>query len=302
MNSTSGREFERLLTALSEGEIGAKDLPLEDVAFWLLVFTRAARPGRSSRSSHVAAAAASLLHRRLGRRHEAARRTAAARTLASPDRGTRRRAIRFMHEADAGKELLDAAALAIHDPDVEVREEAVRFLAKHASKQTLSPLLDMLATAFDIRENLAAGALVQIGEAAVPGLTRLLDDSDARIRWRAARCLTKIAAEENSETLPGLLKAFHDDSPSVAWVAADGLLALGPSVGLAVLRSILNERLTPVTIRALHHYAEHAAPARVFRPLAEATRGSGVIEARSGAGIGSATLVAVEDALKTLES
>jgi HEAT repeat protein len=302
MNSKSSQEFEELLTALSEGEVGASELPLENVDFWQAVFTRAARPVRTSRSSHVAAAAASLLHRPISPKYQAVRRRAAVRALGSPDRGTRRRAIRFMHEARPARDLLEAASRAIRDPDTEVRDEAVRLLANRASRQTLAPLLDVLATSFDGRENLAAGALVQVGELAVPGLNRLLDDRDARIRWRAARCLTRIAAEQKMKTRPALIKALHDDSPSVAWVAADGLLALGPSVGVPVLRSILTKPVTPVTIRALHHYAAHAAPAKAFRPLAHATRGAGVIEAASGQGIASATLVAVGDALKALEA
>jgi len=187
------------------------------------------------------------------------------------------------------QETLAAATQVVHDADPEVRVEAVRLLAGHASAQVLPALLDVLRTTFDVRETLAAEALVELGGAAVPGLTALFDHEDARIRWRAALCLAKIATPA---TQPGLLKALHDDSPDVAWVAADGLLALGADATVAVLRSYLPQPLTSGTSRALHHYAEHAAPARVFRPLVAATAGSGV---------GASTLTAVAEALDQLE-
>lgn len=291
--SNENDDYQRLLAGLSRGDVATADLPLEDEGFWFFLFNRAAHPGRSRRSSRSAAAAERLLHRPQNGKPVDARRRAAARALASSDASTRRQAIRFLHESDVEKDSLDAVSRAVHDSDPEVRVEAVRLLAKHASDKTLPALLDVLATTYDIRESLAAEALVELDAAAVPGLTSLLESEDARIRWRATRCLTKIAAAGAREALPGLLKAFHDDSPDVAWVAADGLLALGPDVEVDVLRSVLRERLTPVTSRALHHYAEHAGPARVFRPLAEAT---------SGSAVGSSTLLAVEEALKALES
>lgn len=187
---------------------------------------------------------------------------------------------------------LEAAARAAGDPDPEVAADGLRLLIDHPSPRTLPALLDALTTAFDPRETIAAEALVDLGAESVPGLTAMLDHGDPGIRWRAARCLTKVAQAGHAETLAGLIKAFHDDSPDVAWVAADGLLALGPGVSVKVLRSVLAEPLTGGTIRALHLYAQEAAPAQVFRPLAAATKGPAV---------GPSTLMAVDKALRTLE-
>jgi HEAT repeat protein len=206
-----------------------------------------------------------------------------------------------MHEYAAASELVNAASRAAHDTDLEVRVDATRFLAKNASQQTLQPLLDVLANTpganlqpkVDSRDSLrgaiAADAIVEIGEAAVPGLTHLLESDDASVRWRAALCLKKISTPE---TLHGLLEAFHDDSPDVAWIGADGLLLLGPAVQISVLRSVLTRPVMGVTLRALRHYAEHSAPYRLFKPIVDAT---------SGAGTSSAALLAVEKVLETLE-
>ncbi len=240
----------------------------------------------------MATASELLLHRSLKGKAASARRQAAASALTSTDRNARREAIRIMHEIEADAAMLDAAAKAVNDDDGEVRMEAVRLLAKYPSARSVPALLELLRNAFDARETIASEALATIGAPAVSGLTEMLDNQDQRIRWRAARCLTKIAENGEAKSLKALLKALHDDSPDVAWVAADGLLALGPAVQLDVLRSVLNERLTPGISRALQHYADHSSPRRTFQPLIQATRGSAT---------GTATLVAIEQVLKTLE-
>jgi HEAT repeat protein len=290
-NQTTG-DFPTLIEQLSRGDVPIADLPLDSDEFWLAVFQRAAHPGRSKGKSRLAAGSEMLLHRSLRGRPASARRQAAAQALQSTDAGTRREAIRIMHEIEPDAAMLEAASQAINDNDGEVRIEAVRLIAKYPSSRTLPALIDLLGSAFDVRETIAAEAVVGIGAPAVPGLNSLLEHDDARIRWRAARCLSKIAENGDAKTLKPLLKAFHDDSPDVAWVAADGLLALGPDVSVQVLRSALSEPLTPVTSRALHHYADHASPRRTFQPLIAATRGSAT---------GSATLTAIEQVLKTLE-
>ena len=113
------------------------------------------------------------------------------------------------------------------------------------------------------------------------------------IRWRATRCLTRMAQEGKQYTLEPLIEAFHDDSPNVAQVAADGLVALGSRAAIPTLRSVLRAPLTESTIKALHSFSLHAAPSAVFQPVARATIGSAV---------SSSTLTAVDKALENLET
>ena len=171
-------QFQPLLASFSKGEVAASGLPLEDEEFWLWLFAQAAHPGRFNRSSQAAAAAERLLHRPLDAGAARARHSAAIGSLATSDRDTRRHAIRFLHEAAPNTQTLDAAARAVHDSDTEVGVEAVRLLTKHTTPQTLPALLDVLATAFDLRETLAAEALVELDGAAIPGLTTLLEHDD----------------------------------------------------------------------------------------------------------------------------
>jgi HEAT repeat protein len=295
MNAHERAQFQSLLDSFATGEVAAGELPLDEEAFWLYVFSRAAHPGRFHRPPKSSVAAERLLHRALDDAPAGARRAAALASLDSPDRDSRRHAIRFLHgeSTDAAPETLQAVMRAAHDADAEVGIEAVRLLLKHLSPQTLPAFLDVLETAFDLRETLASEALVELGAASVPGLAGLLAHQDARVRWRATMCLTRLAEKGYAETLSALLQALHDDSPDVAWVAADGLLALGPDVSVSVLRSVLGARLTPATIRALHLYSERASPRSVFRPLAGATRGTA---------LDPATLAAVDKALQSLEA
>jgi hypothetical protein len=276
------KALERTLVAFAKGQVTLADLPLDSQDFWLFVIDRSARLARSSRTR---AAADHLLARPLKGSGWRARSAALAQALANRDRRVRRRAIRVMHHLNLSTELEEAAARAAYDQDLEVRLEAVRLLAKHPSRRTMPTLLRILARGRDITEYLAMEAVIQIGPPAVPGLNALLAEKDSRIRHRATHCLAEIASPE---TLPGLLRALHDDRADVAWVAADGLLKLGAGVEVDVLRSMLKDPFTAVTIRVLRHYAEHTMPARIFRPIVEATKGPAA---------SSATLVAVSKAL-----
>ena len=300
MTAPTDGDYSKLLNDFARGNATFGQLPLEEPAFWSALIDRVARRRSRTISAGREAAAEGLLHRPLKGRELQARNNAVIEALGNDSRAVRRLAVSLMHEYEAGRELVEAAARAAHDTDYEIRLDATRFLAKNASKQTLQPLLDVLANApgaslqakvdsrDSLRGSIAADALVEIGEAAVPGLTRLLSDADTSVRWRATLCLKKIGTPE---TLPGLLKALHDDSPDVAWIGADGLLMLGPSVQINVRRSVLSQPVTGVTLRALRHYAEHSSPRRTFKPLVDATAGSG----------SSAALLAVETVLKTLE-
>ena len=157
-------------------------------------------------------------------------------------------------------------------------------------RESIAELVNELRRGAGLEGLEACRALTKVGPAAIPLIETVLSDRDKGVRWRAAHCL---AAMQCPEALSGLLHAFHDDSPDVAWIAANGLIALGPNVSADVLRSVLRHRITFVTIYALRHYAENALPRRIFRPIIAATHGLGVI---------SATLVAVSRALDALSA
>jgi len=82
----------------------------------------------------------------------------------------------------------------------------------------------------------AADALGKIGdEKAIPGLLKLLEDSESDVRSRAADALGKIGDEK---AIPGLLKLVEHSESSVRWMAAYALGNIGDEK--AIDRDYLN--------------------------------------------------------------
>jgi HEAT repeat protein len=71
--------------------------------------------------------------------------------------------------------------------------------------------------------------LITRGHDAVPALLEALKDEDPHLRSNSAHVLAVVADPTAAE---GLATALDDDEDPVRWVAAEGLIALGP-VGLA---------------------------------------------------------------------
>jgi HEAT repeat protein len=282
--------YRSVIISFARGQTPVHELPFEDQDFWESVFVRAARPGRRSlREPFLGAAAEHLLRRELYGASAEARRLAARRAVSHPNKAVRRLAVKALENAPT-KEDLEALRHAALDPDPEVGLTAVRIISEQPTVSSVSLLADLLGLGSDARSGLAATGLVRAGPSAIPFLVGLLNSADTRTRWRAVECLVKI---RHPSGLDALLRAMHDDSTDVAWLAVDGLLALGPSVAHKVLASTLEAPLTESGTRALRHYAEHANPHAVFQAIVEAT---------AGLGVRPAALVAVEEALKILES
>jgi hypothetical protein len=285
----SANDYQALLRRLVDGEIATSELPVRDEQFWLSAFTASTRSGWPRHDSRVRAAATSLLQRPIEQDADLARRRAAISALSSTDSHVRLAAVRWAHDAEVDDELLDRVARLVSDEQIAVGLEALRLLAKHASPRNVPALIEALGTS-DVREYLAGEALVAIGAPAVEELTALLAHDDVEVRARAAHWLSRMRCVD---ALPGLIQALHDDSPEVAWPAADGLVAFGPTAQEEVLRSMLARPLSPVTLQAFRHYAEHSRPEAVFRPL---------VDAASGPAEGAATLPAVENALVAIRT
>ncbi len=291
MTSDAEQKYRELILAYAKGEKPLSELPVEESGFWESAAVRAARPGRSSmRAPNLGVTAERLLRGPVSRKAEAAKIDGLIACLNQPDMRVRREAMHLLREVPPNPKTIAAAHKAIHDPDKDVQVGALFLLSDSASAQTVDELIDVLTRTHDFRSTIASEALARVGKRAVPGIAKLLDESDTTIRWRATICLSRI---NDPVTKAPLLKALHDDSPNVAWVAADGLLNLGPEVSIDVLRSILNEPLDGSVIRALHHYSEHASPASIFRKVEQAT---------AGLGVGASALTAVSEALEKLET
>jgi len=112
--------------------------------------------------------------------------------------------------------------------------------------------------------------LVRLGDAAVPFLAVLLEDDRWRVRREAAKALAAIASPATTDPL---IRALHDESSSVRWVAAEGLVGLGPCALEGLLRELIHHGSSLRFRSAAHHVLieEQEGPVgNILAPVLEA--------------------------------
>lgn len=115
--------------------------------------------------------------------------------------------------------------------------------------------------------------LVELGPAATPELVKWLSDPRVQLRWEATKALAEIA---DPEAAGALIVELKDEDFGVRWLAAEGLVRLGPD-GLIPLLEALSRRLVSERFRAGAHHVIHAqmegSLGDVLRPVLEALSG-----------------------------
>ena len=123
--------------------------------------------------------------------------------------------------------------IALVDPDVRVRIEAVRALATlggHAAPLLVEALWD---TDEAVRA-LVTSELVDMGESAVPALVDAVADDDlVNLRRRAAEVLGRMGPHARS-AVPTLVEALADGDAYLRYRAAGALERIGPGASEAV--------------------------------------------------------------------
>jgi HEAT repeat protein len=130
---------------------------------------------------------------------------------------------------------LPALAGKLADPSEAVRKTGADALGKidpdwagrPELEDTLTTLAGMLGRSGAERQ-LAAGALVQMGRASVPSLTRSLQDADRQVREAAATALGLIGPAAG-QAIPVLRLALQDDFSWVREAAAQALQRIAPA-------------------------------------------------------------------------
>jgi len=119
-------------------------------------------------------------------------------------------------------------------------------------EQEIAPFLEMLESRDGLVRQKARRTLVELGEAAVPGLARILGASRSKdARWSAAKALGELPAQE---AIPALLDALEDRSSDVAWLAAVALNNLGRAAWRPVLQRLIERGVDSVAVRdGVHH-------------------------------------------------
>ncbi len=115
----------------------------------------------------------------------------------------------------------------------------------------------------------ARWALVDMGEPAVAPLIQALADRRERVRWQAAKALSKICSPAAG---PALVRALEDKSFGVRWLAAEGLIALRHEGLFPLLQALVDHSdsgwLREGAHHVLHTLAEEGLHAEVAPILA----------------------------------
>ena len=126
-------------------------------------------------------------------------------------------------------EISDDASLpylltALRDEDKYVRQCAALGLRKNPKTASVSDLMVALKDEDHLVVELAADALTEIGEEAVPGLMKILENGNPKARLEAVRALAEIG---DQKSIPVLFSLLDDDSQLIAHWANEGLERMG---------------------------------------------------------------------------
>ncbi|HEY5528707.1 MAG TPA: HEAT repeat domain-containing protein [Thermoleophilia bacterium] len=104
--------------------------------------------------------------------------------------------------------------------------------------QHLTDLIEALGSDDGSKRKRARETLALLGEPAVQPLHGLLSSSTMRIRWEAANCL---AAMVDPGSVQAFVELMMDQYSEVRWLAASGLINLGPRSVAPVLESLIQD-------------------------------------------------------------
>lgn len=142
-------------------------------------------------------------------------------------------------------------------------------------EKRLQQLLAALSSSDGMERKKARETLVLIGEQAVPALRSLLDHKDRLVRWEAAKALVAMIQPENADDFVALLS---DERSEMRWLAASGLIALGPRSVPPVLRALSQDAASRGRCEMSHRVlkelaADNGVLAELVKPLLDVLRG-----------------------------
>lgn len=153
---------------------------------------------------------------------------------------------------------VEALIQAIGDSNENVIRAAVRALGQTKSDRAVGPLLALLAS--EPLGALAAEALAQLGQPAVPGLMAALKDSRPTVRALAARALGEIAP---GQAVPALIELAKGDSGSPKAEAIEALSKIGDPAALSVISLALHNGSVMTRRKAIRALARIRDPKAV---------------------------------------
>jgi HEAT repeat protein len=118
----------------------------------------------------------------------------------------------------------DLLVEALHDPEPSVRQCAALGLRKQPNPGAVAALIGLLDASDSLTADLAADALIAVGEPAVEPLLAVLADGHPRARLLAAKALALIG---DPRAIPALFYALDEDSALLEYWASAGLDRMG---------------------------------------------------------------------------
>jgi hypothetical protein len=106
--------------------------------------------------------------------------------------------------------------------------------------------------------------LVVIGKPAVPSLIPLLSHRKPHVRWEAAKVLCGIA---DPIAATALVNVLEDPDGDVRWLAAEGLIVLGPEGVPPLLAALLGRAQSIWLCKSAHHVCHALAKRRRLAPI-----------------------------------
>lgn len=96
----------------------------------------------------------------------------------------------------------------------------------------------------------ARGTLVKMGRKILPHMYKLLDSENNMLRMEAAK-IVELIAEKSS--IPILINYLDDKEFEVRWMAAEGLIRIGRTSILPLLKSIRDGKSSFIQNKGAHH-------------------------------------------------
>jgi hypothetical protein len=108
--------------------------------------------------------------------------------------------------------------------------------------------------------------MLSFGTAALPGFLFALTTGNSYARWQAAKALSRL---HEPETAPDLVNAMEDEDFGVRWLAAEGLIAMGPVCLLSVLQGLRMNFASARMRNGVRHILHELADKGYCRPSCE---------------------------------
>ncbi len=118
------------------------------------------------------------------------------------------------------------------------------------AEERMNELIEEFRTDDGARRHRARVSLVGMGNVIVPLVNDYLEDNDERVRWEIAKTLEDL---KNPSSAPAMVRLLMDEVPGIRWLAAEGLVNLGESGLIPLLKGLqVNFHSTLFREAALH--------------------------------------------------